>query len=302
MSEPVGPVSPGLACVVLAHTDPDHVRRLVQALDPFPVFLHCDVRTPDDVFERMTAGLPARVTVLPRRRTAWARWENVAAELDGYRAALATTGASHVAVLTGTDYPLMSTAEMVEHLQQLPGRSVTESQPLPMPQWGRDGGYWRLRFRFAAWRKRMLLLPLPRRLPRGVAFAGGSQLKVLAREDAAAVLRAVDDRPELVRFWRSTWIPDETFVYSVLHTPELVPDFERRRLTGNAWFIRWGETRRKSPPWLTSADLPVLRQVRADPRGGVPTFFARKFSSSVDPTVVDEIDQTLRVPGGRHRA
>src|SRR3954454_16524877 len=100
---PDGGAAPGdvsLACVVLAHTDPEQVRRLVTALAPFPVFLHCDARTPDDVFARMTTDLPDRVRLMPRRRTAWARWENVAAELDGYRAALVDTDASHVAVLT----------------------------------------------------------------------------------------------------------------------------------------------------------------------------------------------------------
>jgi hypothetical protein len=288
---PADPVlEPGLACVVLAHTAPDQVRRLVTALDSFPVFLHCDVRTPDDVFRQMTEGLPARVTVMPRRRTAWARWEMVAAELDGYRAALETT-ASHVAVLTGTDYPLLSAAAITEYLATVLGRSVTTSQPLPLPQWGHGGGFWRLRFRFRAWGQHMLFLPVPRRLPRGVVVAGGSQLKLLAREHVAAVVRAVDARPDLVRFWRATWIPDETFVYSLLHTPHFVPDFLEQREEGSAWYIKWDGTPRKSPPWLTCADLPELTRHRA---GAVPTLFARKFSAAVDPDVLDEIDRSLR--------
>jgi hypothetical protein len=285
---------PGLACIVLAHTDPVHVRRLIAALDPFPVFLHCDVRTPDAVFAEMTEGLPDRVTVLARRRTGWARWENVAAEIDGYRVALAAVDVSHLAVLTGTDYPLMSTAAITERLAALPGRSITESQPLPLPQWGHGGGFWRLRYRFGAWRKHMLWLPVPRRIPDGVVPAGGSQLKVLAREHAAAVLAAADRRPDVVRFWRTTWIPDETFVYSMLHTDSVVADFAAERVAGSAWFIRWEGAPRKSPPWLTSADLPDLRARVLHPADGPPTFFARKFSSAADPGVLDEIDRTLR--------
>ncbi|SFT34189.1 Core-2/I-Branching enzyme [Geodermatophilus amargosae] len=281
---------PGLACVVLAHTAPDQVRRLVTALDPFPVFLHCDVRTPREAFRRMTEDLPARVTVMPRRRTGWGGWEMVAAELDGYRAALETT-ASHVAVLTGTDYPLMSSRAITEYLATVPGRSVTASQPLPLPQWGHGGGFWRLRFRFRAWRQHMLVLPVPRRVPRGVVIAGGSQLKLLAREDVAAVIRTVDARPDLVRFWRSTWIPDETFVYSVLHTPEFAPHFLERRVMGSAWYIKWDGAPRKSPPWLTSADLPELARHRD---GAVPTIFARKFSSAADPLVLDEVERLAR--------
>src|SRR6478609_4546560 len=90
--------SASLACVILAHTDPVHVKRLTAALDPFPVFLHCDAGTPDDVFATMTSGLPERVVVLDRLDTGWAKWENVAAELAGYRAALQMTDATHVAL------------------------------------------------------------------------------------------------------------------------------------------------------------------------------------------------------------
>jgi hypothetical protein len=285
---------PEVACVVLAHTDAAQVRRLVAALDPSPVFLHCDARTPEDTFTSMTRDLPARVTVQPRRRTPWASWETVEAELDGYRAALASTEASHIAVLTGSDYPLVSAAAITAFLATIPGRSVTESRPLPIPQWGHGGGWWRLRYRFGAWRKHMIWLPVPRRLPGGVVYAGGSQLKLLAREHAAAVVRAVDERPDLIRFWRRTWIPDETFVHSLLHTPGLVPDFAGERLAGSVWYIRWDGGPRKSPPWLTSADLPELLRLRADPPGGVPLLFARKFRSSVDPTVLDVIDDSLR--------
>jgi hypothetical protein len=294
MSIPAVTPHPELACVVLAHTDAAQVRRLIAALDPFPVFLHCDVRTPRGTFTSMTRDLPARVTVQPRRRTAWASWETVAAELDGYRAALASTEASHIAVLTGSDYPLVSAAALKGHLAAIPGQSVTEARPLPIPQWGHGGGWWRLRYRFGVWRKHMLWLPVPRRLPGGVVYAGGSQLKLLAREHVAAVIRAVDERPDLIRFWRHTWIPDETFVHSLLHTPGVVPDFAAQRVAGSAWYIRWDGAPRKSPPWLTSADLPELRRLRAEPPGGVPLLFARKFSSTVDPAVLDAIDHSLR--------
>ena len=284
----------GLACVVLTHADPLHTRRLIAALDPFPVFLHCDSRTSRATFEEMTRDLPARVTVLPRRPTPWGSWGPVLAEVDGYRAALATTPASHVALLTGSDYPLVSSAAMLERLAEVSGRSITESRPLPLPQWGHGGGFWRLRYRFHPWGKRMLVLPVPRRLPPDVVPAGGSQLKVLARQDVAAVVRAVDTRPDLTRFWRRTWIPDETFVHSVLHSPSLVPDFAARQVPGMAWFIRWDGAPRKSPPWLTRADLPELYRVwDAEPQGA-PILFARKFSSTVEPAVLDEIDRTLR--------
>ena len=286
--------APVLACVVLAHGDPEHLRRLVAALDPFPVFLHCDSRTADDVFAAMTADLPDRVVLLPRRRTAWGRWGVVDAELDGYRRALDLTSATHVALLSGSDHPLVSSGAITAHLAAHEGRSIAASTPLPIPAWGHGGGSWRLRFAFAAWGKRPVPVSPPRRAPRGVVLAGGPQMKVLARHHAAAVLRVVDEHPALVRRWRRSWVPDETFVYSVLHTPRLVPGWEDERVPGSAWVIDWGEGGRPSPAWLTLDDAPALERARTAPADGAPKLFARKFSSATGAAVLDLLDRTSR--------
>jgi hypothetical protein len=71
-----------LACVILAHTDSVHVHRLVEALDPFPVFLHVDPTADPDIVSALTAGLPERAVLLDPVHTGRARWENVEAVLD----------------------------------------------------------------------------------------------------------------------------------------------------------------------------------------------------------------------------
>lgn len=283
-----------LACVMTAYTDPVQVRRLIQALEPFPVFLHCDARASRQTFEAMTSDLPARVTVLPRRKTPWASWGCVAAELDGYRRAIATTDTSHVALISGSDYPLTSVEGIRAFLGARLGRSIGWSQPLPKYGWGRDGGYWRFRYRFASWRKHMLVLPVRRRLPSGIAFAGGSPWKILAREHVEALLRVVDERPDLPRWWSTTWIPEETFVWSVLHSPDLVPGWRDRYVRADPWVVHWSDGPAKSPEWITTADLGHLADRRNgdDERG--PAIFARKFSTSVDPAVLDLIDASFR--------
>jgi hypothetical protein len=287
-------ISPAaLACIVLAHEDPRHVRRLVEALDPFPVFLHCDARTPESVFRAMTDGLPERVRVLPRIRTGWAKWENVAAEVAGYRAALAGTDASHVAVLTGSDYPLANATEIQDLLEAHREESFIDARPLPHPAWGRDGGTSRIRFPHWAWRKHMLRVPLPRRVPRDVVFAGGSQLKVLARHHAEAVVEVVDSRPDLVRFWKRVWIADETFVPSVLRSPALVPDFAEEHVPHALWWIGWDGTAQKSPPWLGTADAGRLLERRTEPDAQPQHVFARKFSTEISSDLLDVIDATF---------
>lgn len=291
-----GQRGPELACVILAHQDPVHLHRLIQALDPFPVYLHVDVRVDEQTHRSMTEGLPARVTLLDRQRTGWARWENVAAELDGYRAALRDPRIEHVALLTGTDYPLASAERIAEVLAGLRGRSVTTVQRLPRPGWGRSGGLARLRYPHWVVEKRCLRLPIPRRLPADVVLAGGSQLKVLARQHAQDVLDVVDRRPDLVRFWRRSWIPDETFVPSVVSTPDFCPSWADRHVDAEMWWIGWDGAARKSPPWLTMEHWGRLRQRASAESQNPQRLFARKFSSVVDVEILDAIDRQLRHP------
>lgn len=289
--ERTGP--PLLACVILAHTDAVHVRRLVAALAPFPVFLHCDVSTSDDVFDEMTRDLPTRCFLLERRATGWAKWENVEAEIEGYRAFLSATDATHVALLTGADYPLISTSVMARVLGRYPGKSFASFHPLPYHEWGRSGGLSRLRYKHWAFRKRMLRLPVPRKIPSNIHFAGGSQLKVLARSHAETLVRTLDENPRLVQFFRRTWVADETFVGSILNTPAFQSNWPHEHLDAWLWYIGWDGSRRKSPPWLGLDDLNALRSARTG-NLEVPRFFARKFSTAHDTAILDAIDTQLR--------
>jgi hypothetical protein len=295
MTDPaVSTTSHDPAVVILAHSDPVHVRRLVAALDPFPVFLHCDARTPPDVFDAMTEGLPSRCVVLPRRPTPWASWDIVPVELDAYRAALSSTAADHVILMSGSDYPLAGTDRIRQFLAAHRGRTVTTTFPLPIAAWGRSGGMSRLHYRHRPVGKRMLRIPLRRSLPEGIVPAGGSQWKVLARHHAAGVVEAFDSRPDLQRFWRRSWVPDETFVPSMLHTPEFTPDWADSHDAQGLWYIDWGNGGQKSPAWLTMSHLDRIREAAQSVTA--PKMFARKFSTSVDTDVLDAIDQTLGIP------
>jgi len=292
---------PGLACVILAHADPEQVKRLIDALDPFPVFLHVDARTPDDVFKAMTTGLPARCMLIERVATGWATWGAVEAELRGYRAALDSTDATHIALLSGSDYPLASTSEIRKLLHDHPRDSFTGVFPLPFSQWGRSGGFSRLRYRHWAFGKRMLRLPIPRALPRDITFAGGPSNKVLSREHAEIVVRAADEHPELVRFWKRTWSSDETFVYSILSTPRFAPRFFEENVPENLWWIAWSEVRRKSPPWLGAESIDRLLARKVWSGQAMESVFARKFSTVESGAALDAIDGERRLGEDRYQ-
>jgi hypothetical protein len=280
------------AAVVMAHADPVHLQRLLRALAPWPVALHIDINTAPATHGAMTARLPAGVHQLTRLRTGWARWENVEAELNGYRAVLADPDVTHIVVMTGSDYPLASTRAIEAFLGDHARTSFANNWLLPAAHWGgRSGGIARLRYPHWAVRKRMIRVPLPRRLPPKVTLAAGSQMKVLARHHAEAVLAFHDSLPSVVRFWRRSWCADESFVPSALETA--VPRWSEEHVRDVLWFIDWNRGG-KSPGWLTAADLPQLRALRFPTDGATPRLFARKFSSDVDPVAADLVDAELR--------
>ena len=303
-----------LAVVILTHADPVHFARLVAALEDTPIVAHCDARTPDDTFRRMAAVAEGRVRLAGRRRTALASWSLVQAELDGLREALHWTNARHIAVLSGADYPLVGMAELIGELDGWAGRSWICSTPLPHADWSiprhPDGGLWRLRYRYLTrndqvvfWRSYPLRWPVPRQIPVELTLRAASQWKIYCREDATALLLVAEQRPDLMRFWRTTLVPDECFAASILASRRLVGERGLPQQHAGAWYIDWNNNNTGHPRWLTGTDFDRLKIARwgtplrpddpAEDENGHRKLFARKFRSA-DAAVLDRIDKELR--------
>src|ERR1700722_17809945 len=97
--------------VLLTHTAPHQVHRLIDRLRPSPTYIHVDARASKDVAAGILGGVGERVHALPRYRTGWGSWGLMEATLAGIRQA-SQAGASHVVILTGTDYLLRSAEEV----------------------------------------------------------------------------------------------------------------------------------------------------------------------------------------------
>ncbi|MDO5068253.1 MAG: beta-1,6-N-acetylglucosaminyltransferase [Propionibacteriaceae bacterium] len=265
-----------VAVVLMAHDKPLLLRRIVQAMADLPVFLHIDSRVPRDRFEELTAGLPGRVSLVERHASDWATMTLVEAELAGYRAAL-ETDAEHLVLMTGSDYPLAPVHRITDRLERLRGVSWAETKALPLKYWGPMGGYDRFIFRNKVRDRKRVWNLIPRPWPRGVRPTGGSQLKILARHHAERLLELVDQRPDLVAYFATTWIPDEVMIPTLLNSPAFGMDWESSHVRGqHAWYIDWGQAPSPHPVELGLADLPAMREART--REVAPALFARKFT------------------------
>jgi hypothetical protein len=91
-------------------------------------------------------------------------------------------------------------------------------------------------------------------------------------------------RPDIVGFFRHTYIPDELF----FHTMLLNSPMRDTVVNENLRFIAW-DPGRPNPRTLVRGDLEVLR------RSG--KLFARKFDPLVDGDILDSLDQEATVSG-----
>lgn len=306
-----------IAAIILAHENPSQVRRLVGALAGTDVFLHCDRRSPDAVLAAMVAGAPESLQLTPRVRTRLFSWSLVEAELVALRTVIERSAAEHIVVLSGSCYPLVSVADLEDELALWRGRSRLAFAPLPWAAWGTprnpDGGAWRVRRRFVTFGGQVVRVggvPLRagrRSVPSELRLCGADQWKIYARDHAVALLRVLDDRPDLVRFWRGTFIPDELCVPSILGSPALVGEIAETMTCDRVWYVRWdapGSPGSRPAPvvhprWLHLEDLTELDAARsAEPRkpgaaereGGHRKLFARKFAPR-DEELVALIDE-----------
>ncbi len=175
--------------------------------------------------------------------------------------------------------------------------------PIPYALWSTprnpDGGMWRFRRRYLTVRGQLCWAgPIPLRgrrrdIPRHLRLHGSSQWKIYARHHAAALLRVLDERPDLRRFWRTTYVPDESCAVSILKSPGLVGGIAEEVRDDLPWFINWNDPERIiHPGWLGDVDFATLEAVGTAPsrqpdetRSGAPDrdeyrkLFARKVSS-----------------------
>ena len=271
--------------VILAHTLPDHLVRLVRRLDSdrAQFVVHFDVRGSDSEFEgieREFAGTP-NVQLLPRRRVQWCGFSLVETALDGVQRLLnADPPLDYVVLLTGQDYPLRPAGEIESRLAAGDGRSFLTYRPsrgrflrrMTRAHWHGTIGSRKLRLP-----NRLMPLTFRRTLPAGLEPYDGSAHWCLSRA-ALEYVRTRDDA--LVEFFRWVACPEESFFQSILLSSPLADSIVNDDLR----YIDWSEGG-ASPRVLTSYDLDRMLASNA--------LFARKFDPRVDSEVLDALDSHM---------
>lgn len=232
-----------IAYILLCHKDPDGIVRQTERLTAAGdcVAIHFDARAGAADFRTLQAALagnPSVVFAKRRIRCGWGEWSLVQATLNAVAAAVeAFPDASHFYMLSGDCLPIKS-AEYIHDFLDADDADFIESFDFFESDWIRTGPKEdRLIYRhpFNERTQKWLFyrcyelqkwLGLRRAIPADLQVMIGSQWWCLRRRTIEAVLGFCRQRRAVVRWFRTTWIPDETFFQTLVR--HLVPEREIR--------------------------------------------------------------------------
>ena len=237
-----------IAYILLCHKDPegiiDQARRLTAAGDFMAI--HFDARALKGDYDAIRAALadnPSVVFAVRRLKCGWGEWSLVAATLQAVEAAVsAFPRATHFYMLSG-DCMSIKSAEYAHDLLDSDPVDYIESFDFFASDWIKTGireerliyRHWFNERSQKAWFYRALNLQkrlgLTRSIPEDLQVMIGSQWWCLRRATVEKLLAFVAARPDVLRFFRTTWIPDETFFQTLVRHLVAGAEIRSRTLT-----------------------------------------------------------------------
>lgn len=268
-----------IAFIILAHDNPENLAELARGLvgsgTGHHVVIHFDRNAPEAQFGRLSAAMasnPAIHLVADRIRCGWGDFTLVEATLLALRL-IRDRGLAcdRVMLVSGACLPIRPIAELSDYLDAHPQTEFIEVHGAEWIVAGmRQARYEhyhifnkrkrpRLFFYFHVLQK---WLGVKRAVPAGLAPRFGSQWWTLTWPVCARVLELLDADPRILRFFRTTWIPDELMLQTLVG--HLVPD---SAIAGhNLTFSQFDGT--GQPLMFVDCDRDLLSEI--------PRFFARK--------------------------
>jgi len=230
-----------IAFILLCHKDPEAIiaqARQLTAVGDY-ISIHFDGRAPEAQYRMIRTALrdnPNVAFAKRRIKCGWGEWSLVQASLNAVESAVAAfPRATHFYMLSG-DCMAIKSAEYAHDFLDRHDKDFIESFDFFESDWIKTGiKEERLIYRhFLNERKNKRLfyasfnlqkkLGLARAIPEDVQIQIGSQWWCLRRRTIENILSFVKERKDVMRFFRTTWIPDETFFQTLVR--HLIPKEE----------------------------------------------------------------------------
>jgi len=277
-----------IAHLILAHNQPHQLARLIDRLshEDAYFFVHIDAKTDMEHFKFLT--LNERVFLISDRvKVRWGAYSIVQATINGFKA-IVNSGKQidYVNLLSGADYPIKTTAEIHLFLKERAEKNFMAFESVH-EQWheaiSRLTTYHLTNYEFPGKyfvQKWLNKLAPPRKMPGNLIPVGRSQWLTINSEAVKFILEYIEKHPEVTRFFKLTWAPDEIIFQTILYNSP----FKNSMVNNNLRYIDWSEGK-PSPKTLVEEDF--IKLIKSD------ALFARKFDPAQS-RILDELDMKMQ--------
>jgi hypothetical protein len=271
-----------VAYLILAHDTPNHLKRLVGALNTpdSRFFIHVDRKSDLERF----LWKQSNVTFLDERISIyWGDFSRVGATMKLIEAALQAEP-DYCCLISGSDYPIRRAKYIQDFFHRNRNYQYLASVPIPCPERGKPSSRVQA-YTFAVPHRSLLLRRvvhrLNRALPRrtfyykGIIPYGGSQWWALTGNACRYIIDFARTHASFVKFFERVPCPDESFFHTIIGNSAF-----RERVVRNLTYCDWS-TRSCSPAVLDRKHLDLLTHVpliaHDEYYGSGELLFARKF-------------------------
>lgn len=220
--------------ILLAHDEPETVADLVGILsqEAHSIVVHYDAKSPRKEREFVAAleqNHPQIVRVISTVKCAWGEWSLVEAVLHALEVFRAMPDKpDFIHLMSAADLPIRPLADMKKFLNLYSGFDFIEAHDITKKRWVKGGlSLERFRFFFPVnyresrvtfdWLVRIQrFLKFERNIPMSMTPHMGSQWWTLRWQTCDKVLAFTRQNPHVARYFRSTWIPDESFFQTII--------------------------------------------------------------------------------------
>ena len=270
-----------IAYLILAHKNPEQVKRLLRLLDG-DVYIHIDSKSNSKDFY---INNPQINYINNRISITWGGFSMIKATLKLINVARNNCNYDYYILLSGDDYPLKSLDELESFLMKHREYSFIEYDKVEEKWQNLRGRYEKFRIFEKtnlvnnAVQKILNIFVNKRGMYRNMQSYKGSQWWCLNSESIEYLLKYINDNKSVLRYFKHTNIPDEMFFQIILLNSHL----SNKILNDNLRYILLEGTHAET---LTIDNLKDL--INAENK-----FFARKFDIYIDSKILDLLDNRL---------
>ena len=272
-----------IAHLILAHKNPEQLKRLIEALDhpAFDFYIHVDKKNNEAPFKSL---LQQKNVYFIRKRVKifWGDWGTIQATLNGFEA-IVNKGYDYINVLSAQDFPIKPAQYIYQYFLNHNGTEFITCDSM-YGEWkgveSRIKNYhlinWRLPGKHRLEKLVTKVLP-PRVFPLDYEIVGRANWFSLTNEAALYVSDFLKTHPKVVRYFKYCWGADEFIFSSILYNSHF-----KEKIKDNLMYVDWSGKDTGHPKLFTAEDFDDL--THSD------KLFARKFDMTVENAILDRLE------------